>query len=356
MSIGNLTPRREPFPTIANVTGRRIGAEELDMLRRVLESGALNCNTGTFVTQFERQFAEYYQRKHCVMVTSGTAAIHIALGALDLNPGDEVITAPITDMGTICPILLVGAVPVFADLDPNTFLMDPASIEANITARTRAIMPVHLAGFPCDMDAIRDIAKRHGLPIIEDCAQAYRCGYKGKWVGQLTEIGCFSLNQGKHITCGDGGMIVTDDDALAKRARLFADKGWPRAGGVRDTLFLSPNYRVTELQAGVAIAQLDKLEAIVADRQRIAERVRREVQPNDRFRWIEPVDGAKPSYWFLPARMDAASKGAFMQLLSKWKLPLMPGYIPRPVYLYTMLRELRTFGDSGWPVRDTGRR
>jgi len=350
----DLKKRTDPFPVTGARSGRRIGEEELAELREVIESGALNKNLGAKVNQFEQAFASYYSRKHCIMVTSGTAAIHVALGALGLNPGDEVITSPITDMGTVCPILLLNAIPVFADLDPDTFLMDPASVEANITDRTRAILPVHLAGYPCPMEEIRAIAVQHGLSVVEDCAQAYCCGYKGKWVGQLTEMGCFSLNQHKHIQCGDGGMIVTDDNELAYRAQLFADKGWPRSGPLRDHLLLAPNYRVTELQAAVAVAQLQRLNTIVADRVRISRRIQDEVRPRGLFQWMRPVEGADPSYYFLPAKLPGDRKQVLMNLIADWNLPVMDSYLSKPIYQYRVLAELKTFGDSGWPHKAPG--
>ncbi len=348
---GALAPGAPIFPCAGTAAGRRFGPEELEALRRVVESGALNRNAGETVKKFERAFATYYGRKHCVMVSSGTAAIHVALGSLGINPGDEVITSPITDMGTVAPILLSNAIPVFADLDERTFLMDPASIEANITKRTRAIMPVHLAGYPCDMGAIKAIATRHGIPIVEDCCQAYCCGYQGRWVGQLTEIGCFSLNQHKHITCGDGGMMVTDDDALAVRAKLFADKGWAREQSIRDYLFLAPNYRVTELQAAVALAQLQKLASVVRDRRRIAERILAGVDSCGVFEWMQPVQGAEPSYWFLLARARKRPRDELGKFLIQRGVPAMNGYLSAPIYRSTMLAHMKTFGDSGWPHR-----
>src|SRR5205085_1041453 len=148
---------------------------------------------------------------------------------LNPSPGDEIITGPITDIGTVIPILFQTAVPVFCDLDPATFNLDPAALERCVTPRTRAIMPVHLFGSPSDMDAICAVAERHGIPVIEDCSQAHLAEHRGEYVGRAGRAGCFSLQQSKHMTAGDGGVMVTDDEALHERARLFADKGWHRA-------------------------------------------------------------------------------------------------------------------------------
>jgi len=181
---------------------------ELKKLREALLSQNLCCIDGQMVRDLERRFAFAYGVPYGVASTSGTAAIHVALGALDLNPGDEVITAPITDMGTIIPIISQGAIPVFADID-RTYNMDPASVEQRITPRTKAIIAVHLFGNPCDMDAMVAVASRHKLPLIEDCSQAHWTHYKGRLVGTIGDIGCFSLQQSKHMTTGDGGMTIT---------------------------------------------------------------------------------------------------------------------------------------------------
>src|SRR5688500_13532326 len=169
---GGSPTRTTPFPTINDSLGRHVGDEELALLEEVIRSGQLNRNTGKKVAALERAWAEMFGVAHAVASTSGTAAIHVAVGALPLNPGDEVITTPITDWGTIGPILAQGCVPVFADVDPRTYCLDPASVEARVTPRTRAIVAVHLLGHPCDVDAIQAIAKRHNLLLVEDCAQA----------------------------------------------------------------------------------------------------------------------------------------------------------------------------------------
>jgi perosamine synthetase len=223
--------------------------EELKLVHQALLSQNLCCVGGKMVPDLEREFASAYEVPYAVASTSGTAAIHVALGALDLNPGDEVITAPITDLGTVIPILCQNAIPVFADVD-HTYNMDPADVERKITPETRAIIVVHLFGNPCDMDSMRDIAQRHHLPLIEDCSQTHRTKYRGRYVGTLGDIGCFSFQQSKHMTTGDGGMTITSNKEYWERMKLFADKGYARKGwGRRAYLFHAPNYRMTELVA-----------------------------------------------------------------------------------------------------------
>lgn len=330
-------------------SGERFGEEEIKLLTEVIRSQKLNCNVGTRVKEFARAFADYMGMKHGVMVTSGTAAIHVALGAVNLNPGDEVITSPITDMGTIYPILAQNAVPIFADLDPDTLCMDPVDVERRITSRTRVILPVHLAGNACNMDGILRVAERHGLYVVEDCAQSFNAKFKGRKVGTMGHLGCFSLNQYKHISCGDGGVTVTNDDRLAERAVLFSDKAWPRQGDRRDHLFLAPNYRVTELQAAVALAQLKKLDRITNTRRDMGNLLTSLIADAPGVRVPKVYPGGECTYWFYWFRVDAAVRDEFARALTAEGLPASAGYTPKPVYLYDVLREKKTYGNSHFP-------
>jgi dTDP-4-amino-4,6-dideoxygalactose transaminase len=218
-----------------------MGQEELDELAEVVRSGQLGRHGGTKVKELERAFAELYGVKHAVAVSSGSAAVHTAIATIDPNPGDEIITTPCSDFGTVMGILYQNAIPVFADLDPQTFCLNPASVEAKITDRTRAILVVHLFGGLADVDALKAIADRHGIPLFEDCAQSQLSTLNGRLAGTMGDIGCFSFNNTKHLNCGEGGMVVTNDDAFARRARLFADKAWPREEANRYSLFLGQN-------------------------------------------------------------------------------------------------------------------
>ena len=208
------------------------GDEEIQAAVDVLRSGKLARQSGSKVSQFERAFAERFQVKHAIAVNSGTAAIHVALGALGIGPGDDVINTPHCFIGTATPVVHAGAVPVFADIDPRTYNMDPATIESRISPYTKAIVPVHLNGLPADMDRILDIARRHQLFVIEDAAQAHGAVYKGRIAGTIGNIGCFSFWEDKLITtAGEGGMVITDDDELARRARKFHHHGEERRDG-----------------------------------------------------------------------------------------------------------------------------
>src|SRR5829696_3437509 len=184
---------------------RQMGDDEIAELTEVIRSGRLGRHGGTKVKELERAFAELYGVKHAVAVSSGSASVHTAIAAINPNPGDEIITTPCSDFGTILGILFQNAIPVFADLDPQTFCLDPASVEARITDRTRAIVAVHLFGGLADVEALVEIGRRYDITVIEDCAQAQLSTLNDRLAGTVGEIGCFSFNNTKHLNCGEGG-------------------------------------------------------------------------------------------------------------------------------------------------------
>jgi len=204
------------LPSDQDFSGRTLGEEEIINLAEAVKSGTLTSTKGTFVKQFEEQFKKHLGVKHAHACSSGTAAIHCAVAAVNPEPGDEIITTSITDMGALTPIVYQGAIPVFADVDPRTCNVTAKTIEARISEKTKAICVTHLFGNPCDMHEIMALAKKHNLPVIEDCAQAFMSTSDGKPVGVIGDIGCFSLQQGKHITTGEGGIVVSNNDALAR--------------------------------------------------------------------------------------------------------------------------------------------
>ncbi|MFT3789314.1 MAG: DegT/DnrJ/EryC1/StrS family aminotransferase [Tepidisphaeraceae bacterium] len=233
---------------------KRYGPDELRELAEALDQGSLFFIHGQKVRSLETEYAAVCNAKHGIATSSGTASVHAALMAVGVSPGDEVIVPPITDMGSIAPILWQGAIPVFADLDPHTYNLDPTSIAKNLSSKTRAVLLVHLAGNACDMHAIADVLKGRDVALIEDCAQAHGTRYDDKPVGTFGVAGCFSFNEFKHLSCGDGGVVVTNDDAMAARLRLAVDKCYNRDAKalVRSPTFLGNNYRMTELQGAVA--------------------------------------------------------------------------------------------------------
>jgi dTDP-4-amino-4,6-dideoxygalactose transaminase len=212
----------------------------------------IQSSTGTVPT-FEKEFAELMGAKHCVATGSGTQALHTSVEALGIGAGDEVITSPYTDPGTIASILCSRALPVLADLDPESYNLDPEDVERRITENTRAIMPVHMMGQPCHMERIMEIAKKHNLRVIEDACQAHLAEYKGKKLGTIGDLGCFSFQSSKTIACGEGGAIVGNDDELMDKCYTVHNHGTSRRGR---TEVAGPKYRMNEFEAAVLLGQL----------------------------------------------------------------------------------------------------
>jgi len=237
-----------------------IGDAEKRAVLEVLDSGMLV--QGPRTAQLEEKFAAVCGVKHAIATSSGTTALHVALLAHGIGEGDEVITTPFTFIASVNSIIYTGARPVFVDVEEDTFNINPALIEPAITPRTRAIMPVHLYGCPCDMDAILEIARRHNLIVIEDAAQAIGAEYKGRRVGSFG-TGCFSLYATKNVMSGEGGMITTDDDALAQRCRMLRNHGMQRRY-YHD--MLGYNFRMTDLHAAIGLAQMERLDEFTARR------------------------------------------------------------------------------------------
>lgn len=227
-----------------------------EVFDRVLDKSAFVL--GSEVLQFEQDFAAYVGTEHCVAVNTGTAALHLALAALEIGPGDEVITVPHTFIATAEAISAVGARPVFIDIDPVSFTMDPALLEAAVTSKTRAIIPVDLYGQVADMDAILAIADHHGIPVIEDACQAHGAEYKGRKAGSFGVAGCFSFYPGKNLgACGEGGAVTTNDAELARKVRLWRDHGSAKR---YEHIFPGLNMRMEGLQGGILSVKLRHLD------------------------------------------------------------------------------------------------
>jgi dTDP-4-amino-4,6-dideoxygalactose transaminase len=326
-----------------------MGQDEIDALTEVVRSGQLGRHGGTKVRELECAFAERYGVKHAVAVSSGSAADHTAIAMIDPEPGDEIITTPCTDFGGVLGILFQNAIPVFADLDPQTLCLDPASVEAKITPRTRAILVAHLFGGLADMKALNEIGARHGIPVIEDCAQAQLAELDGRLAGTMGAIGCFSFNNTKHLSCGEGGMVVTNDDALARRARLFADKAWPREEDERYSLFLGQNYRLNELEGAVALVGLRRLDENVVARRNAVERVYERIAGVPGISVPDALPGAKSSYWILHLFVDEGiDPGDVAVALAAEGIPFSARYVT-PLYTWPVLRDANTYGASRFP-------
>ena len=343
------------LPRDDNATGRDFGEAELALLTEVIRSGTLFSVKGTMVKRLEEAFAKRYGMAYGVAMSSGTASLHAAVAALNPEPGDEIVTTPITDMGAITPIVYQGAIPVFADVDPRTYNVTAQTIAPKITSRTRAIIVAHLFGNPCDMDPIMELASRHHLPVIEDCSQAYLATYRGRLVGTIGVIGCFSLQQGKHMTCGEGGLLITNDASLARRARLFVNKAWGYGDPKPDHYFLALNSRMSELQGAVALAQLGKVQSVVERRQRVAAQLDEGLAEAPGIERPVTMPGSTHAYWKYAVQVDEQTLGidvdAFAKRLSAMGLVAQPRYIQKPAFMCEVLRDRRTFGNSGFPFR-----
>jgi len=347
------------LPSDAEASGRRMGHPELAYVQDAILSGTLNCTRGTYVKRLETDFAALYAGGgyECTAVTSGTAAIHCALAALDLEPGGEVITTSVTDMGAIAPILSQGLVPGFADIDPFGYNVTAGTIAAALTPRTRAIIVTHLFGVPCAMEPILTLARQHNLPVIEDAAQAPYATCDGRRAGTMGSLGCFSLQQGKHMTCGEGGLVITRDPGLSRRVRLFHDKAWGYGDPEPDHYFLAPNYRMTELQGAVALAQLDRVEGVVLDRQNGAGEFLSRIEGLPGVTAQAVPAGAVPVFWKVVLRIDATLTGLDVRavgaaLKDRYGIACTPRYVQKPAFECAVFRDRRTFGSSHWPLQE----
>ncbi|MEW6614453.1 MAG: DegT/DnrJ/EryC1/StrS family aminotransferase [Thermodesulfobacteriota bacterium] len=233
------------------------GEEEVSVVREVILSGQFV--SGKNVSEFESRFASYVGVKYAAAVNNGTAALHTALAVLGIGPGDEVIVPPLTFMSTITSVFHQNAIPVFADIDRDSFCISPEDIRRRITQRTKAIIPVHLYGNAAEMDEIEQIAHEHGLYVIEDCAQAHGTEYKGRKVGSIGHIGAFSFFATKHMTTGEGGMITSDNEAWIEKVKQIRSHGMINRD---DHLVLGYNYRMNEIAAAIGLVQLKKLDRL----------------------------------------------------------------------------------------------
>lgn len=299
----------------------RVGQRELEYIKEAIDSGL----TGIMNQRLEEEFAKKIGVKYAIGVNSGTSALHCCLAAMQIGKSDEVIVPPLTFASTAFSVLYLGAVPVFADIDPDTFNIDPDKIQEKITSRTKAIIPVALYGLPADMDSIMDIAASNNLFVLEDSAECLLGKYKGRLSGTIGDMGIFSFERSKHMTTGNGGMIITKDEELAERARKFSVLGYstlkadaygskPPKDVIQNPnfdrhLFVAPNYRLPEVCAAMALAQLEKLDELVGKRIKIASLYSEAVQDCN---WLKPQKTPEEvvnSYWTFAMILKGEDKG-----------------------------------------------
>lgn len=346
---GRIPVREKPFPPRI-----MFGEEEKQAILEVVEKTmngdqALDRYGGIHVDAYEKEFAEYFGSRYATAVSSGTAAVHSALAARQLKSGSEVITSPITDPGTVSPILSQNLIPIFADVDYNTLNIAAPHIKERITDKTGAIIVVHLAGQPADMDPIMELARENDLTVIEDCAQAHGSKYKGRYVGTIGDIGVFSLMSGKQMTSGgQGGMVITDNEEIYWNAKRFADRGKPFNSDVDTNLFMGLNYRMTELEACVGRIQLKKLNDIIEKRQRIIDKLREGIFSLKTIKLWRVIEGAEPNYWFCFLYYDNGDKEAFAKAVQAEGIPVGAHYI-KVMYDGIWIKDRKAYGSSGCP-------
>lgn len=285
-----------------------VGPRERELVLQAVESGWIS-SLGEFVGRFESEFAAFCGVKEAVSVSNGTAALHLALHAHGIGPGDEVVVPDLSFIASANAVLMAGATPVFCDVDEDSLCLDVASAEACLTERTKAIMPVHLYGHAADMPAVMDVAERYGLVVIEDCAEAHGSEWSGQRVGSFGACGTFSFYANKNMTTGEGGMITTNSLELAADLRDLRDHAmsaerryWHERLGF--------NYRMTNMQAAVGCAQMESLPGFLKARRRIFERYRANLGGDDRIRLNREAESARHSYWMICVEVVGAGMAA----------------------------------------------
>lgn len=269
--------------------------KEKEYLNECIDTGWVSAN-GRFIKEFEGKFAEFCGTKYAISCSNGTVSLHLILMSLGIGPGDEVIMPTLTYIATANSVRYCGATPIFVDSEEGTFNMDPSKIEEKITVHTKAIMPVHLYGLPCDMDSILRVAERHGIPVIEDAAEAHGALYHGKKVGGFGLAASFSFFGNKVITCGEGGMVTTNDDELYKKMMLLKSQGVSSSRRYWH-IIIGYNYRMTNMQAAVGLGQLENVEWHIAQRKRVAALYEKHLGDCKLVRLQKVPKGFESVYW-----------------------------------------------------------
>lgn len=347
----------EPCITTEPAPRQRWGEAERRQLNEMIEQPSLFYWGGPQTNLLIERFKEYYPFKYVMPCSSGTAAIHIAVAAAGIGPGNEVITSPITDMGTVIGVLYQQGVPVFADLEPYRYNLNVEDVRRKITPRTRAIIAVHLTGNPSDLDGLKALADEHNLVLIEDCAQAWGAMYRDKPIGTVGHIGCYSANDFKHIGCGDGGIVASNDERFGPVLQKFGDKAYNRTGDARAPDVLAPNYRITEPQSAVAAAQMTRMWEFTGKRAAAGRLL------ND---LIADVPGIFPhqadaedrwTCWFYMFRIDPRQMNCdanqFAEALSSEGVGCGAGYTQMAIYKYPVFQDHNFFAGR-WPVKELG--
>ncbi|MEM3398968.1 MAG: DegT/DnrJ/EryC1/StrS family aminotransferase [Nitrososphaerota archaeon] len=333
--LGGEPVRKKPFPSWPI-----FDEKERELLLKVLESGRWGVG-GKLQEEFENKFAEFQDAKYALLCSSGTTALKIALKAMGISPGDEVIVPSYTFIGTATAVLDLNANIVYADICPETYTIDVENLKNKITEKTKVVIPVHFAGRPADMDAVKEFAEQHNLMVLEDAAQAHGAEWRNRRVGALGDAGAFSFQSSKNITAGEGGAVTTDDDEIASIAWSLRNVGRPRGGPWYEHRLFGWNYRITEWQAAILLAQLERAPKLMEKRDSSARYL-------DKL--LGEVDGVEPLksdpritrhayhlyvFRYDPSQFNGLDKELFIQSLREEGIPCNSGY--RPLYSYTFL-------------------
>ncbi|AUW40880.1 DegT/DnrJ/EryC1/StrS family aminotransferase [Rhizobium leguminosarum] len=328
-----------------------IGAREEELVLEAVRSGWVS-SIGKYIDAFEESFARFCDVKYAIAVSNGTTGLHLALETLNIKAGDEVVVPDLTFVATANTVAQTGAVPVLVDIDPETLCLDPASVAAAITARTKAIMPVHLYGHAADMDALQAIADEHGLAIIEDAAEAHGAEYKGRRVGGLGNCGVFSFYGNKIITTGEGGMITTNDPEFYQRARNLRDHAmsperryWHHERGF--------NYRMTNLQAALGVAQMERIDTFIQKRIDIMNWYRKSIHTDGEVRLNREMNWSRSVFWMVCLEVDwftEKTRNDFMAAMKACGIDSRPYFCTlssMPMYARDPLAVSKRKSDSG---------
>jgi perosamine synthetase len=317
-----------------------IGKEEIEAVTEVLKSGILTekSGMGPRVLEFEKEFARYVGAKHAVAVSSGTAALHSALLVTGVKQGDEVVVPSFTFHSTAEVVLLCGAQPTFADIDPETYTVTADTVESALTRNTKAIVPVHLYGLPADLDPLRKLARDRGVTLIEDAAQAHGAEYKGTRIGSISDLTCFSFYAGKNMTTGEGGMVTTNDDDYSEKLRMVRTHGeqrpyWPTSVG--------NNYRMSELLAAIGLVQLRKLPSFLEKRRKNAKFLNEKLGVLGKVITPKEVEGRKHAWYVYTLRLRGANAGKRNKAVEKLRSKNIGAtvYYESPLHMLPLYRE-----------------
>lgn len=330
-----------------------LGGKELEYVSNCINTNWIS-SKGKYVEKFEKRFAEYCGCKYGISTTNGTTSLHVALVSIGVKETDEVIVPAFTMISSAFSIVYCRAKPVLVDADPETWNMDVDKIEEKISERTKAIMPVHIYGHPCDMDSIMKIAKKHDLYVVEDAAEAHGAECRGEKAGGIGDVGCFSFYANKIITCGEGGMLITNNAEIAKEARALKDLSFSE-GKKRVYLHseIGYNYRMTNLQAAIGLAQFERIEELVQMRRKNAQLYSKFLQNVEGLRLPIEKEWAKNVYWMYSILIEPSfgmSRDELMLELEKKGVETRPFFVPmnrQPVF-----RKMRLFKGEKYPVAE----